>query len=157
LNLPLPRWISAAGDAGDDVLAPLQRPLVAVLPFAPAGDDAALRLLGSELADLLRERLARLPVLSAILISSEFLARAPEHALELACRRLRVGHLVWGRCHRHADGASLYVELADTREWNVRWAGYFHGQALQLLAPECATWGALQEQLQVNLLARPLR
>jgi TolB-like protein len=156
LNPPLHRW-PPGDDDDDDLLPPLRRPLVAVLPFGPAGDDAALRLLGSELADLLRERLARMPALGAILISSEFLERAPEHALELVCRRLRVGHLVWGKCYPHRDGPSLYLELADTRDWNVHWAGFYRSQALQLLAPDCAAWGPLQAQLQASLLARPLR
>ena len=133
----------------------LRRPLVAVLPFAPAGDDAALRLLGSELAVQLRERLTRDPALAAILISSEFIDRAPEHALELICRQLRIGHVVTGKCYRHPDGRSfLYVELTDTRDWHVRWAQVCRGTAHDLLLPESAGLASLQAGLRSALLAR---
>ena len=136
----------------------LRRPLVAVMPFAPAGDDAALRLLGSELAMQLRSRLASVPALSAILISSEFIERAPEHALELICRQLRIGHLVTGKCYRHPNGrSSLYVELTDTRDWHVRWAQVCRGTAHDLLLPESAELASRQAGLQAALLAQAAR
>jgi TolB-like protein len=156
LNTPFERF-SGLDDDDDTVLA-LRRPLVAVLPFAPAGDDAALRLLGSELARQLRERLARLPALSAILISSEFIERAPEHALELICRQLHIGHLVTGKCYRHPRGrSSLYVELTETRDWHVRWAHFFRGTAHDLLLPESTGLAQLQAGLQAALLAPAMR
>ncbi|MDB5859280.1 MAG: hypothetical protein JWQ76_2969 [Ramlibacter sp.] len=152
-----PAHSSGLDDEYDTALA-LRRPLVAVLPFAPAGDDAALRLLGSELAVQLRERLARAPALSAILISSEFIDRAPEHALELICRQLHIGHLVTGKCYRHPRGrSSLYVELTDTRDWHVRWAQVFRGTAHDLLLPESPELEALQASLQAALLAQTVR
>lgn len=121
---------------GDDFDTPVaRRPLVAVLPFGAADDEPALKLLGTELADLLRETLARTPEVGAILISSDFLARAPEHALELICRQLRVGHLITGRCYRVGNRDSLYVELAETRDWHVVRADFFSGNARDLLVP----------------------
>jgi TolB-like protein len=110
-----------------------RRPLVAVLPFASAQEDDALRLLGTEVADLLRESLACLPELSSILISSDFLSRAPEHALELICRQLRVGFLISGMCYRLGAGTSIYIELADTRSWHILWADFLSGNAHDLL------------------------
>jgi TolB-like protein len=154
LNAPSDRLPLPDEDDEDLVLA-LRRPLVAVLPFAPAGGDAALRLLGSELAGLLRERLAGVPALRAILISSEFLERAPEHALELICRQLHIGHLITGKCYRHPQGESLYVELTDTREWNVQWAQFCRGSARELLAPDSPGLVALQVALQEALLPAP--
>lgn len=136
----------------------LRRPLVAVLPFAPAGNDSALRLLGSELAVQLRERLAQEPALRAILISSEFIERAPEHALELICRQLRIGHLVTGKCYRHPNGrASLYVELTDTRDWHVRWAQVCRGTAHDMLLPESKDLASLRAGLQRALLSQVVR
>jgi TolB-like protein len=117
------------------VKAPRGRPLVAVLPFAPHGADPRLRLMGEEIADLLRERLQRDPAMQAILISSDFLAKAPPHALELICRELRVGHLISGKCHQTGDEPSLYVELTDTREWHIHWAHFYRCGARSLLAP----------------------
>jgi TolB-like protein len=144
-------------DELDTALA-LRRPLVAVMPFAPAGDDAALRLLGSELAEHLRVRLAREPALSAILLSSAFIERAPEHALELICRQLRIGHLVTGKCYRQPLGrASLYVELTDTRDWHVRWARVFRGTARAMLQPESSELVALQAGVQAALLSHVVR
>jgi TolB-like protein len=113
-----------------------RRPLVAVLPFGPAGDEAGLRLLGGEIADLLRERLAQDPALQAILISSDFLAKAPPHAVELICRELAIGFLVSGRCHGTGGQPSLYIELTDTRDWHIRWAHFFRGTARSLLASD---------------------
>ena len=136
-------------------LLPLRRPLVAVLPFTAADDDQALQLLGGELADTVREALAGAPAFGAILISSDFLQRAPEHAVELICRQLRVGHLVAGRCYRTAIGASLYLELTDTRTWYVRWAHF--GDALALLAGEGSVLRMLQTALQAALRSRPWR
>lgn len=108
---------------------------MAVLPFAGDNPDPALRLLGTEIADLLRERLAQDPQVQAILISSDFLSKAPPHALELVCRELEVGALVSGRCYAPPHAPSLYVELAETRHWCIRWAHVFHGNARALLAP----------------------
>ena len=121
---------------GDDFDTPVaRRPLVAVLPFSAPGDEPALKLLATELADLLRDSLARSPQVGAILISSDFLARAPEHALELICRQLHVGHLITGRCYRVGNRDSLYVELAETRDWHVVRADFFSGNARDLLVP----------------------
>jgi TolB-like protein len=112
------------------------RPLVAVLPFTPVTDDPTLRLLGGEIADTLRDRLERDPALQAILISSDFLSRAPPHAVELICRELRVGYLVSGKCHPNGRDPSLYLELTETYDWHIRWAEFYRGQARALLAPD---------------------
>jgi TolB-like protein len=112
------------------------RPLVAVLPFTPCGKDPALRVLGNEIGDRLRERLAKDPATQAILISSDFLSQAPPHAIELICRELRVGHLISGKCHPTGDEPSLYVELTDARDWHVRWANFYrHGARAMLAEP----------------------
>lgn len=136
-------------------ICPGRRPLVAVLPFAADAADPALRLLGADIADLLRERLAQDPQVQAILISSEFLAQAPPHALELVCRELEVGALVAGRCHGPASAPSLYVELADTRAWHVRWARVFHGNARALLAPGSPEMDAVVAGLRTVLVKQP--
>jgi TolB-like protein len=133
------------------------RPLVALLPFTPAGGDEALRLLSSEIADLLRERIAADPALRAILISSDFLAKAPPHAIELVCRELRVGHLITGRCHGSGADASLYVELADTREWYVRWAHFYRGTARSLLDSRSDAMTGLVAALRRTLVEHPWR
>jgi TolB-like protein len=125
----------------------LRRRLVAVLPFASVDGGTPLRLLGEDIADTLREQLARSPQLSTILISSAFLERAPEHALELVCRQLRVGYLVTGRCYPCGAGASLYVELTDTRDWKIHWARFFRGNAHELLAPASPAMASLQSCL----------
>lgn len=134
-----------------DAVATLRRPLVAVLPFEALADDEGLRLLAVEVADLLREALTQDPALQAILISSDFLAKAPPHAVELICRELRVGFLVSGKCHGSAADPSIYVELTDTREWHVLWARFFRGNALNLLDPHgvevAETVAALRQQL----------
>lgn len=111
-----------------------RRPLVAVLPFGPDGYHPALRLVGGEIADALRERLAQDPALQPILTRSDLLAKAPPHAVELVCRELGVGHILFGRCHGTRAQVSLYVELTDTRAWHVRWARFFRGNARRLLA-----------------------
>lgn len=120
----------------EDLAPPLRRRLVAVLPFASVDQDESLRLLGTAVADLLRDSLAAIPEVGAILISSDFLSRAPEHALELICRQLRVGYLISGKCYRMGTGTSLYIELADTRQWHIVWADFFQGNARDLLDPE---------------------
>ena len=74
--------------------------------------------------------------MQAILISSDFLAKAPPHALELICRELRIGHLISGKCHGTGSEPSLYVELTETREWHIRWADFYGGGAHALLAEE---------------------
>jgi TolB-like protein len=123
------------------------RPLVAVLPFTPCGADPALRLLGNEIGDRLREQLARDPAMQAILISSDFLSKAPPHALELICRELRVGHLISGKCHATGGGPSLYVELTDARDWHIRWAGFYRCGARGMLAED----GDAMKQLVADL------
>jgi TolB-like protein len=127
--------------------APLRRPLVAVLPFDAADGDAALRLLGSELADLLREGLSAMPDLRTILIRSECLERAPDYALDLICRQLRIGQLVTGRCHHTPVGNALYIEVSETREGKVLWARYLRGEPRELLAPESPQLAALRDEL----------
>ena len=127
------------------------RPLVAVLPFTPCGGDASLPLLCSELAERLRERLARDPVLQAILISSDFLAKAPPHALELICRELRVGHLLTGKCHGTGTEPSLYVELTDTRDWHIRWADFYAEGARALLAEDSEAMATLVREVRSEL------
>lgn len=135
-----------------DALVRSTRPLVAVLPFEPRGDDPSLRLLANEIADRLRERLARDPVLQAILISSDFLAKAPPHAVELICRELRVGHLISGRCHATGGQPSLYVELTDTRDWHIRWAEFLPGGARSLLAEDSEALEAMVSEVRHELV-----
>lgn len=155
LESPQTRWpLPGVNSSGirplplDEATLTARRPLVAVLPFAPANGAEPQRLLGAEIADLLRDNLARAPELGAILISSEFLARAPEHALELVCRQLAVGHVITGRCH---PNDSLYVELVDTRDWHIHWAHYFKGNARDLLVPGAETMRALLAELRAAL------
>lgn len=135
------------------------RPLVAVLPFAARGNegDARLRLMGIELADRLRDRLARDPAVQAILIDSEFLAKAPPHALDLICRELRVGHIITGKCHATADEPSVYVELTGTRDWHIRWAEFYSGGARELLAPDGVALAAMADELRRELLLHTRR
>lgn len=135
----------------------LGRPLVALLPFLPGRPDPALRLLGNDIADRLRERLAADPTLGAILISSEFLSRAPAHALELICRELRVGHLISGKCHATGEQPSLYVELTDTRDWHVRWAEFYRFGARSMLAADGTAISGLVHQLRNALAAQRYR
>jgi adenylate cyclase len=151
-------------DPGHTTLQPLRdalptpaRPLVAVLPFTPNGGDDALRLLGNEVADRLRERLAKDPALHAILISSDFLAKAPPHALELICRELRVGHLISGKCHPTGDQPSVYIELTDTRDWHIRWADFYGGGARALLAEDSPVMDAVVQELRAELLVHARR
>jgi len=139
-----------------DLPSPI-RPLVAVLPFTPNGGDASLRLMGTELADRLRERLASDPALQAILISSDFLAKAPPHALELICRELGVGHLISGKCHATGDQPSVYVELTDTRDWHIRWADFYGGGARELLAEDGTALEAVAKELRTELLLHTRR
>ena len=136
---------------------PPWRPLVAVLPFAPGSDDPTLRLLGSELADRLRDRLAADPATGAILISSDFLANAPPHALELICRELRVGHVITGKCHGPGEAPSLYVELTDTRAWYVHWASFQRGTAHRLLDEHGEAMNQLVAELRCALAENPPR
>jgi TolB-like protein len=133
------------------------RPLVAVMPFQGGGDNPTLRLLGEEIADLLRERLERDPAVQAILISSDFLAKAPPHAVELVCRELRVGYLITGKCHQGAREPSLYVELTDTRDWHIRWAHFYRESARALLADSGDAMTELVSTLRRSLVERPPR
>lgn len=139
------------------VALPQRRPpLVAVLPFTPRGGDESLGLLGSDIADALRERLTQDPAMQAILISSEFLSKAPPHAVELICRELRIGFLVSGHCHPTTP-ASLYVELTDTRDWHIRWAHFFRGTAPALLAPGAEGMTRMVAGLRRELVEFPRR
>lgn len=140
-----------------DTVAAIRRPLVAVLPFQAAGDDPALRLLGCEVADVLREQLARDPALQAILISSDFLAKAPPHAVELICRELHVGYLVSGKCHGTISKPSVYVELTDTRDWHIHWAHFHREHARTLLADGSEAMADLVAALRRSLIEHPAR
>ena len=133
------------------------RPLVAVLPFTPNGDAPELHLLCAELADRVRERLAQDPAIQAILISSDFLAKAPPHALELICRELGVGHLVSGKCHGTGPEPSAYVELTETRDWCIRWADFYGGGARALLAEGSTLMDRLVQELGSELLLHARR
>jgi len=138
-------------------LAVGRRPLVAVLPFATLGAAPSLQGLGDEIADLLRERLERDPALQAILISSDFLAKAPPHAIELICRELRVGHLISGKCHGHGCEPSLYLEVTDTRDWHIRWAHFYRERARALLSDDDGAMSELVASLRRLLIEQPLR
>ena len=133
------------------------RPLIAVLPFTACGGDPQLALLGIEIADRLRERLASDPVMQAILISSDFLAKAPPHALELICRELRVGHLISGKCHPTGSEPTLYVELTDTRDWHIRWADFRRFGARRMLADDGVAMTRLVADLRRALAEQRLR
>lgn len=140
-----------------EAVAAMRRSLVAVLPFQAARDDAALRLLGNEIADVLREKLERDPALQAILISSEFLAKAPPHAVELVCRELGVGYLVSGKCHGSGAAPSLYVEVTDTRDWHIHWAHFYREDARTLLSDNYDTMRDLVASLRRLLVAQTAR
>jgi TolB-like protein len=129
----------------------LGRPLVALLPFVPCGRGEALRLLGDDIADRLRERLAADPAMGAILISSDFLSNAPPHAVELICRELRVGHLISGKCHATGSEPSLYVELTDTHDWHVRWSEFYRFGARSMLAEDGEAISGMVQHLRTAL------
>lgn len=125
--------------------------MVAVLPFTTSGSGPGLQQLGVEVTERLRESLAADPAMQAILVSSDFLAKAPPHALELICRELRVGHLITGKCHATGDEPSVYVELTDTRDWHVRWAEFYRGAARTLAAGDGPSLTALVGELRMAL------
>lgn len=125
--------------------------MVAVLPFTTSGSGPGLQQLGEEVTERLRESLAADPAMQAILVSSDFLAKAPPHALELICRELRVGHLITGKCHGTGDEPSVYVELTDTRDWHVRWAEFYRGAARTLAAGDGPSLTALVGELRMAL------
>ena len=126
------------------------RPMLAVLPFTTSGSGPGLQQLGEDVTGRLRECLAADPTLQALLVHSDFLAKAPPHALELICRELRVGHLITGKCHA-GDEPSVYVELTDTRDWHVRWAEFYRGAARTLAASDGASMTALVGELRLAL------
>ena len=128
--------------------------MVAVLPFTAVGGDRAARRLGGEIADALRERLESDPALQAILINSEFLSKAPPHALELVCRELRVGHVISGKCHGDGPKPSLYLEVAETRDWHIRWAHFYRERARALLDADDGAMSELVASLR-RLLTPP--
>jgi TolB-like protein len=147
--LPLdsaPHTLQAARD-----LAATARPLLAVLPFTASSADDALRLLASEVAERLRERLAQDQAVRAILVSSEVFAGAPPQALDGICRELGVGHLIGGKCHGTGTQPSIYVELTDTRDWHIRWADFYGGGATALLAEDGEAMNHLVRELRGEL------
>jgi TolB-like protein len=127
---------------------------VGILPFDAAGGDAALRLLGSELADLLRDRLAAAPDLPTILIGAHWLDRAAVEPPHLVWRQLRLGQLITGRCHRTATGIGLFIEMSEAGEGKVLWARFVRADARELLAPGSATLSALHDDLAHALRTR---
>ena len=126
--------------------------MLAVLPFTITGNGPGLQQLGKDLTERLRESLAADPAMRSILVSSDVLAQAPPHALELICRELRVGHLVLGKCHGTGDEPSVYVELTDTRQWHVCWAEFYRGAARMLAAGDGPSLGAIVGELRMALL-----
>ena len=46
-----------------------------------------------------------------------------------------MGYLISGRCYRIGVGTSVYVELADTRQWHVVWADFIQRDERELLDP----------------------
>jgi TolB-like protein len=139
--------VPTPSDPQQAIPALIGRPLVALLPFVPCGFDPSLRVLGNRIADRLREQLAADPMMGAILISSDFLAAAPPHAVELICRELRVGHLISGKCHGTGSEPSLYVELTDTRDWHVRWSEFYRFNAGAFLADDGHAIASMVRQL----------
>lgn len=128
------------------------RPNVAVLPFLANGNDPELVMLGRAVRYRLRDRLEREPALRGRVIQSARLDHAPPHALELICRELRVGHLITGKCHPTGRHPSMYVELADTRSWFVRWADFLVGGARPLLAADSPKMDEMVAALRTELL-----
>lgn len=128
------------------------RPNIAVLPFLANGNHPELLMLGRAVRYRLRDRLEREPALRGRVIQSARLDHSPPHALELLCRELHVGHLIIGKCHPTGRNPSLYVELAETRSWHVRWADFLVGGARQLLAAESPKMDAMVAALRTELL-----
>lgn len=126
--------------------------MLAVLPFTISGSGPGLQQLGEQLTERLRESLAADPAMRSILVSSDVLAKAPPHALELICRELRVGHLILGKCHGTGDEPSVYVELTDTRQWHVCWAEFYRGAARTLAAGDGPSLSAIVGELRMALL-----
>jgi TolB-like protein len=143
-------------DLGDPLSPDQWRPMVAVLPFLHAG-HASLRLVGQDIADALREALESDPALQAILISSDFLAKAPAQSVDVVCRELRIGHVISGKCHGNPSHPSLYIEVADTVGWNVEWARFHRDGALNFLVPDSREMAELVAALRHELVTRPRR
>lgn len=125
--------------------------MVAVLPFSTSGSGPGLQQLGEQVTERLRQSLAADPAMQALLVSSDYLEKAPPYALELICRELRVGHLITGKCHATGDEPSVFVELTDTRDWHVRWAEFYRGAARTLAAGDGPSMTALVRELRMAL------
>jgi TolB-like protein/Flp pilus assembly protein TadD len=100
----------------------VDRPALAILPFANLSGDAAHDYLCEGLSEDLIDRLSRLRWLPVIARSSSFAFASDRVDLRVIGQKLRAKYVLEGRLKRASDGLSVAVSLSDAATGYLLWS-----------------------------------
>ena len=107
---------------------------VAVLPFDNMSDDPGMEYLSDGTAQSIIYSLSQLPQVKVIAFSSVLPYKGKPQDARRVARDLGVRAVLFGRLNQQGDNLFVNVELVDTMDNSVLWAGQYNEKATDLMA-----------------------
>ena len=107
---------------------------VAVLPFVNMSDDPGMEYLSDGTAQSIIYGLSRLPQVKVIAFSSVLPYKGKPQDARRVARDLGVRAVLFGRLNQQGDNLLVNVELVDTMDNSVLWAGQYNEKVTDLMA-----------------------
>lgn len=149
---------AAAAPAGGDAPAPVDRPSLAVLPFANLGGDPEQEYLADGIADELTTALSRLRWFFVIARGSAFTYRGKVVDVRQVGRELGVRYVLEGSVRKAGGRVRITCELAEAETGHQVWSDRFEGDLADLFGLQDqvaeAVAGAIEPSLQGVEIAR---
>jgi serine/threonine-protein kinase len=145
------------GDSGTRaLLAPVDRPSIAVLPFANLSADKENEYFSDGLAEEILNLLARIPGLRVIARTSSFAFRGRDMDIARIAEALHVGHILEGSVRKAANRIRVSVQLVSASDGTQIWSERFDRDMTDVFAIQDEIAQAVSSALHVRL-APPAR
>ncbi len=107
--------------------------MIAVLPFAPLGDDNSVQIFGDGLAEEIVHTLARVSGLMVAACGSSFRYRGANLDLHRVAADLGTDLILQGTVRKIGSGFRVTVQLIETDRFTVRWSEHYQREPAELI------------------------
>ena len=106
--------------------------MIAVLPFAPLGDDNSLQIFGDGLAEEIVHALSRIGGLMVAACGSSFRFRGAAFDFRKIAAELRTELILHGTVRKSGSSFHVTAQLVETNRFTIRWSEHYHKESADL-------------------------
>lgn len=128
-----------------------RRLMVAVLPFAPLGDEDSVQIFSDGLAEDIVHTLTRVSGLMVAACGSSFRFRGVNLSLPRVAADLGTDLILHGTVRKSGSIFRVTVQLVETERFTVRWSEHYQRESAELIDLEDSIAKAIVEELKPRL------